>query len=80
MSERGDLVDRATERAQEILGDAIGEIRRAARDRETKPSAMHCCSCGGEIPPARRVAILGVQECVHCAAEHEARQNMFGKK
>lgn len=80
MSERGDLVDRANGRAAEMLGDAIEEIRRAERERESHPSAIHCCSCGGDIPEGRRLAIKGVQECVYCAAQHEVRKTMFGKK
>jgi phage/conjugal plasmid C-4 type zinc finger TraR family protein len=35
------------------------------------PSLAHCAECGGEIPEARRKAIVGVRLCLSCQSEHD---------
>jgi phage/conjugal plasmid C-4 type zinc finger TraR family protein len=30
------------------------------------PGLTHCAECGDKIPKARRLAVAGVQMCVHC--------------
>ena len=49
-------------------------IRRAQGQLPHGPSLLRCAECGGEIPEARRAAIVGVRLCVSCqdAHDHEA--------
>lgn len=37
-----------------------------ARERATRTSATHCAECDDPIPEARRLAVPGVDYCVHC--------------
>ena len=63
-----DDVDRASEREQELLGDALrNQARRAGLAGKTvADSAPHCGDCGAPIPAARRRAVPGCQSCVRC--------------
>lgn len=48
--------------------NAVAGVRRHLADQARMKSQTHCQECGEEIPLARRLAIPGVQLCVHCKA------------
>lgn len=66
-----DDIDRANERAEEHLGDALAAQARRARKYLGNESALECIDCDDLIPEARRQAIHGVQRCVCCAGALE---------
>jgi len=76
-----DIIDRAAEREQQFLQDALARHARAAAARgvgDVLASAQFCgeflpgpVGCGEPIPAARRRALAGVQLCVECQALHE---------
>jgi phage/conjugal plasmid C-4 type zinc finger TraR family protein len=39
-------------------------------------SARECVACGTPIPEARRAAVPGVQRCIACQEEEDARQSV----
>lgn len=51
-----------------------GISRAKSRLPQDGPAAIHCITCGKEIPEARRAAMPGVQLCVPCqeAEDREA--------
>lgn len=67
MSERGDIVDRANERAQELLDEGIYQAGKELRTRGT----AECTECGDAIPQARRVALPSCTRCIDCQAAQE---------
>jgi len=68
-----DQFDRATEIEEAQREDALqAQARRAGLQGKTvDDSAEICALCETVIPPARRVAIPGVQLCVDCQGEIE---------
>jgi phage/conjugal plasmid C-4 type zinc finger TraR family protein len=68
-----DYVDRASEREQEMLADALAEQARRAglAGKTVADSASTCEDCGGRISVARRKAVPGCLLCVECQAAHE---------
>ncbi|KAF0205524.1 MAG: phage/conjugal plasmid c-4 type zinc finger protein trar [Gallionellaceae bacterium] len=68
-----DIVDRAAEREEEMLSDALAEqARRAGLSGKTlEDSALNCGECEAPIPLARRKAVPGVQTCVACQEQIE---------
>ena len=73
-----DLVDRATERADEILADALYEHGRRAGigGRVYDDSRFECADCGEPIPEERRAIFFGVQRCVPCQRKVEEQEKM----
>lgn len=65
-----DIVDIAVELQATLNSTAIKN-----RKKETRPSAMYCKDCGDEIPLQRRLAVFGVQRCIHCQTEYERKFN-----
>ncbi|TBM13019.1 TraR/DksA family transcriptional regulator [Hafnia alvei] len=57
-----DIIDRAQELQQHQLERQIA----AARQSYHSVSADTCEDCDAPIPEARRMAITGVQCCIHC--------------
>ena len=68
-----DEIDRAAERTDELLADALAAQRRRAAKGKGPVSAKECMECGDVIPKARRIAVPGVQRCVLCQAAIERR-------
>ena len=68
-----DEIDRAAERTDELLADALAAQRRRAAKGKGPVSAEECEECGDEIPEARQMAVPGVQRCVLCQAAAERR-------
>lgn len=68
-----DDIDRANDRADQMLADALrDQARRAGLAGKTvADSALSCVDCDEEIPQARREAIPGCQCCVHCQRARE---------
>jgi phage/conjugal plasmid C-4 type zinc finger TraR family protein len=70
-----DDIDRANERMQEMLADALrDQARRTGWAGKTAADSAHWCQaddCDAEIPEARRAAIPGCQLCVACQAQLE---------
>lgn len=70
-----DQIDRANERMEEILGDALrDQARRSSSIGKTATDSAQWCQadgCDAEIPIARRAAIPGCQFCVACQARLE---------
>lgn len=67
-----DFCDLGSERAQQILDDAL-----AARARQSnKPAVDHpfCLECDAAIPLKRRELLPGVELCVDCQSIEEARR------
>lgn len=77
MTDRSDLIDRASKTEREFLDDALAEqARRAGLEGKTvADSATHCAVCGDEIPQGRREAYPGVQTCAPCKTELERALN-----
>ncbi len=53
------------------IDDALGQIRRRLPRGEAR---SHCEACDEPIPEARRRAVPGVQLCVACQRDEDARQ------
>jgi phage/conjugal plasmid C-4 type zinc finger TraR family protein len=70
-----DLMDIAQERQALILEAQIAN----ARSSSTMPSAFFCEDCDAPIPPARRVAVLGVETCVSCQHIREAQRRHIAR-
>lgn len=70
-----DDIDRAADRHDEWLGDALGAQQRRAglAGKTVADSAADCVLCGEPIPQARRAALPGVQRCVDCQTIEEIR-------
>lgn len=68
-----DEIDRAADRTEELLADALAAQRRRAAKGKGPVSANECKECGDEIPTARQVAVPGVQHCVLCLTAIERR-------
>ena len=77
MSEYGDIVDRASRVEAEFLEAALQRQRQ--RQASPQESAFECQCCGEPIPPARRLAVPGVQTCVGCQADLELATNGFAR-
>ena len=65
-----DDVDRATQRIEELSGDALAEVRRKM-PRGASAEFCQAPDCGERIPPARRKAVPGVQLCIDCQSRAE---------
>lgn len=61
-----DFADRAEERIEEMLADALAEHARhdPTAGKTLADSAEQCDGCGAGIPDARRHAVPGVRLCV----------------
>lgn len=68
-----DDIDRANERAEQMLADALrDQARRAGLAGKTvADSAFSCVDCDDDIPQLRREAIPGCQRCVYCQRDNE---------
>ena len=53
--------------------NAVAKHREAMDKQRAQESLMECDDCGDEIPEARRIAIPGVQRCIHCQELVERR-------
>ncbi len=64
---------------QEQIDASVEDAVASARSNIPRgESAEHCELCDAPIPEARRVAIPGVQLCVRCQAEEEAKSPAGG--
>lgn len=66
-----DIFDRATELEERQREAALDEARYRRGVERARPSAEECRVCGARIPKARRLAVPGVQTCIHCQEELE---------
>lgn len=68
-----DIFDKASDRADELLADALEEQARRAglRGKTINDSALLCRVCDEPIPEERRAALPGVQTCIECANDLE---------
>lgn len=66
-----DIFDRATELEEQQREAALDEARYRREQERARPSAEECRVCGAGIPKKRRLAVPGVQTCVHCQTELE---------
>lgn len=73
-----DVVDRANDRAEEILAEALYQHGRRAGigGRVFDDSAFVCENCGEPIPEERRAIFFGVKRCVPCQRQVEEREKM----
>jgi phage/conjugal plasmid C-4 type zinc finger TraR family protein len=53
---------------------AVAKHQAAMAKQREQESLEECDECGEEIPEARRIAIPGVQRCIHCQEIFERRQ------
>ncbi len=59
---------------QDQIDDTVSDAVRNARSRmNAGPSAEFCEECGEPIPERRRQAVPGVQTCVQCQSERDAK-------
>lgn len=72
-----DEIDRANERADTQLHDALTAQARRACQGLGAESATHCVDCDGPIAQAQRLALPGVQRCVYCAAALERQRRKW---
>ena len=65
--------DAESEQALIFAENGVGAIQQQLAMQRMKESAKTCrdIDCGEEIPEARRLAVPGVQYCVHCAPKHQ---------
>lgn len=68
-----DIIDRAQKLQQHQLERQIA----AARQSHHSVSADTCEDCDAPIPEARRMAITGVQCCIHCQQIRELTRKHF---
>jgi phage/conjugal plasmid C-4 type zinc finger TraR family protein len=61
-----DIIDRANDRAQEILDDTIAALR-AKRETGTR----FCVDCCDEIPGERRRLVPWARRCLSCQEDYE---------
>lgn len=66
-----DVFDRATELEEQQREAALDEARYRREREQSRPSAEECRVCGARIPKKRRLAVPGVQTCIHCQEELE---------
>ena len=53
--------------------NALAAVQRELAAQAANKSAKSCEDCGEPIPKARRLAIPGVQLCVHCKSHRERK-------
>lgn len=75
-----DEIDRAQAREEEMRADALAEHARRADGIAALPSAEVCAVCNEPIPAARRRMLRGVQTCVDCQRDREARSRGRGRR
>lgn len=64
---RGDVVDRAAEREEQLRQDALAaQQRRAAADCALGAAPTRCLDCGTKLPIKRMRAVPGCKRCVDC--------------
>ncbi|OCG02979.1 DksA/TraR family C4-type zinc finger protein [Gilliamella sp. wkB112] len=56
--------DAVNQQIDGTIADAIDNARRQLNQNSL--SASYCSECGDPIPEARRLALSGVQYCIHC--------------
>lgn len=69
-----DLMDYAQEHQAQVLEAQIANARKTS----ALPSAFVCEECDAPIPPARRVAVPGVDKCVSCQQIRETQSHLYG--
>lgn len=68
--------DAESEQALIFAENGVGAIQKQLAQQRARPSATFCkdVDCGdgdpAQIPEERRIAVPGVQYCVHCAPKH----------
>lgn len=72
-----DEIDRAQEREEQQRADALAE--QARRSQTDGVEHEFCTECEDPIPPARRVALPGVELCVECAERIERANKLRGR-
>lgn len=53
--------------------NAITAVQAQLAKQRQQPSLEFCDTCGDEIPEARRVAVPGCTQCIHCKEISERR-------
>ncbi len=69
-----DDIDRANDRAAQMLAEALAAQTHRARSGLGATSAIDCEDCPEPIPEARRLALPGVRRCLSCAMAQEKKQ------
>ena len=59
--------------AMHLSLNAVAGVRAKLAKQAMQPSLIECVECDEEIPEARRLAIPGVQMCVHCKQASEQK-------
>lgn len=59
--------------AMHLNMNALAAVQRQLAEQAQNASAEFCEDCGEPIPEARRLAIPGVQLCVHCKSHRERK-------
>ena len=74
MSEnKADILDQASEVAQQATDDAVARYRRlAAPEQDPDDIDPYCCDCGGEIEPGRLELLK--KRCFQCQTLFENRR------
>lgn len=57
--------------ASDIEQERLARILNNRQQTKSQPSATECDECGDDIPEARRLALPGVDTCVHCQTLNE---------
>lgn len=66
------------EQIDATIEDAVNRARsRLHAGHKSGGSRRECAECGEAIPEARRLAVPGVQLCIACQGEHDAREKAF---
>ncbi|AZE04178.1 TraR/DksA family transcriptional regulator [Pseudomonas chlororaphis] len=68
-----DIADFANDLVQERIDQALA-ARNAAKPALAAYSFLFCEGCEEPIPEARRLALPGCTQCVHCQSIDEARE------
>lgn len=71
-----DMCDHGSDRAQQMLDDALAAELRRIQAEAARPIVDHedCVDCGEPIPAARRKARPGVETCIECQQAREVRR------
>ncbi|MBQ1782896.1 MAG: TraR/DksA C4-type zinc finger protein [Gammaproteobacteria bacterium] len=76
MTGHPDLIDRAAERTDELLAEALYQQRKRAAEPEqiVENGHVYCCDCGDQIARERLEAKPNAARCGDCQQLHENEQ------
>ena len=72
----GNAGDAAQELAMDAVDNGIHAIRQQMQHSYGLVSLLRCKECDEEIPEGRRLAVPGVQYCIHCQDDHMIKHNV----